>query len=166
MASGSITSWHTDVEKVETLADFIFLDSKITSDNDCCHKIKKCFLLGRKAMTSLDSILKSRDITLPTKVCIVKAVFFLSNSYIWMRELDHKEDWEPKNSCFWIVQLEKTLESPLDSKDIKLVSLKGNQLWILSGRTDAKTKLQYFGHLMLENTLMLGKIEGRKRRGQ
>ena len=76
MASGSITSWHTDVEKVETLADFIFLDSKITSDNDCCHKIKKCFLLGRKAMTSLDSILKSRDTILPTEILtIVKAIF-------------------------------------------------------------------------------------------
>ena len=90
MASGPITSWQIDGETVETAADFIFLGSKITTDGDCSHEIKRRLLLGRKVMTNLDSILKSRDITLPTKVCIVKAVFF-SSSHVWMGELDHKE---------------------------------------------------------------------------
>ena len=76
MASGPITSWQTDGETVETVADFIFGGSKITADGDCSHKIKRCLLLGRKVMTNLDSILKSRDITLPTKVCLVKAMVF------------------------------------------------------------------------------------------
>ena len=76
MASGPITSWQIDGETVETVADFIFLGSKITADGDCSHEIKRCLLLGRKAMTNLDSILKSRDITLPTKVCLVKALVF------------------------------------------------------------------------------------------
>ena len=76
MASGPVTSWQTDGETVETVTDFIFLDSKITANGDCSHEIKRCLLLGRKAMTNLDSILKSRDIPLPTKVCIVKAMVF------------------------------------------------------------------------------------------
>ena len=76
MASGHITSWQTDGEKVETVSDFIFLGSKITVDGDCSHKIKRCLLLGRKAMTNLESIFKSRDNTLPTKVCVVKAMVF------------------------------------------------------------------------------------------
>ena len=83
MASGPITSWEIDGETVETVADFIFLGSKITADGDCSHKIKRLLLLGRKAMTNLDSILKSRDITLPTTVCLVKAMVF-SNSHVWM----------------------------------------------------------------------------------
>ena len=83
MASGSITSWQVDGEKVETVSDFIFLSSKITADGDCSHEIKRHLLLGRKAMTSLDSILKSRDITLLTKVHIVKAISF-SSSHVWM----------------------------------------------------------------------------------
>ena len=82
MASGPITSWQTDGETVETVADFIFLGSKITADGDCSHEIKRCLLLGRKVMTNLDSILKSRDITLPTKVHLVKAM--LSSSHVWM----------------------------------------------------------------------------------
>ena len=76
MASGPITSWQIDGEKVETVSDFIFLGSKINADGDCSHEIKRCLLLGRKAMTNLDSILKSRDMTLPTKVCLVKAMVF------------------------------------------------------------------------------------------
>ena len=76
MASGPITSWQIDVEKMEMVTDFIFLDSKITADGDCSHQIKRCLLLGRKAMTNLDRVLKSGDISLPTKVCIVKAVVF------------------------------------------------------------------------------------------
>ena len=82
MASGPITSWQLDRETMETMRDFIFLGSKITADDDCSHEIKRCLLLGRKAMTNLDSILKSRDITLPTKVHLVKAMFF--SSHVWM----------------------------------------------------------------------------------
>ena len=83
MASGPITSWEIDGETVETLTDFIFWGSKTTADGDCNHEIKRCLLLGRKVMTNLDSILKSKDITLPTKVCLVKAIFF-SSSHVWM----------------------------------------------------------------------------------
>ena len=94
-----------------------------------------------------------------------------ASSHVWMRELDHKESWAPKNWCFWTVVFEKTLESPLDSKEIQPVHPKGNQSWRFIGRTYLKLKLQYFGHLMrradsLEKTLMLGKIEGRRRREQ
>ena len=89
MASGPITSWQLDGETMETVKDFIFWGSKITADGDCSHEIKRCLLLGRKAMTNLDSILKSRDITLPKKVHLVKAGFFIS--HVWMCELDHKE---------------------------------------------------------------------------
>ena len=137
MASGPITSWEIDGETVKTVADFIFLGSQITADGDYSHEIKRCLLLGRKAMTNLDSILKSRDITLPTKVHLVKAVF--SSSHVWMWELDYKESWAQKNWCFWTVVLEKTLESPLDSKEIQPVSPKGNHPWIFIGRTDTET---------------------------
>ena len=89
MASGPITSWEIDGETVETVSDFIFLGSKITADGDCSHGIERCLLLGRTAMTHLDSILKSRDITLPTKVHLVKAMVF--PVVIWMQELDYKE---------------------------------------------------------------------------
>ena len=97
--------------------------------------IVRCFLLGRKAMTNLDSILKNRDITLPTKIHIVKAMVFPVVMY-WMWELDHKEGRASKNCCFWTVVLEKTLESPLDSKEIKSVNPKGNKPWIVIGRID------------------------------
>ena len=98
MVSGPITSWQIDgetVETVETVADFIFLDSKITADGDCSHEIKRCLLLGRKIMTNLDSILKSRDIALSTKVCLVKAMVFPVVMYGC--EFDYKESWVPKN---------------------------------------------------------------------
>ena len=97
------------------------------------------FLLGSKAMAILDSILKSRDITFMTKVHIVKAIIF-SSSYVWVWELDHEEGWALKNGCFWTVVLEKTLESPLDSKEIQPVHPKGDQSWVFTGRTDAKAK--------------------------
>ena len=118
MASGPIASWQIDGDTMETMTDFVCLGSKITADGNCSHEIKRCFLLGRKVMTNLDSVLKSRNITLPTKVHIVKAMIF-SSSHAWMWELDYKESWVPKNWCFWTVVLEKTLESPLDSKEIK-----------------------------------------------
>ena len=90
MASGPIISWQIDGETMETVTDFIFSHSKMTADGDSTQKIKRCLLLGKKVMTNLDSILKSRDIALPTKVCLVKAMFF-SSSHVWMWELDHKE---------------------------------------------------------------------------
>ena len=89
MASGSISSWQIDGETVETVSDFIFLGSRITADGDCCHEIKRHLFLGRKVMTNLDSILKSRDITLPIKVCLVKAMVF--SGHVWMCELDCEE---------------------------------------------------------------------------
>ena len=116
MASGPITSWQIDGETVETVADFIFLGSKITADGDYSHEIKRSLLLGRKVITNLDSILKSRDITLPTKVHLIKGYGF-SSGHIWMWELDCEESWTPKNWCFWTVELEETLESPLDCKE-------------------------------------------------
>ena len=99
MASGPITSWQIDGETVETVTDFIFLGSKITVDSDYSHEIKRCLLFGRKAMTNLDSILKSRDITFLTKVCLVKAMVF-SSSHVWMWELNHKEGWVPTSDAF------------------------------------------------------------------
>ena len=95
--------------EVEAVTDFIFLGSKITADSDCSHEIKRCLLLGRKTMTYLDRVLKSKDITLPTKVHVVKAMFF-SSSHVWMWELNYKEGWTLKNWCLWIMVLEKTRE--------------------------------------------------------
>ena len=126
MASGPITSWEIDGETVETVSDFGFLGSRITADSDCSHEIKRCLLLGRKDMTNLDSTLKSRDITLPTKVRLVKAMVF-SSSHVWMWELDYKEGWALKNWFCQIVVLEKTLESPLDCKGIQPVHSKVSQ---------------------------------------
>ena len=116
-----------------------FLVSKITADGDYSHEIKRCLLLGKKAMINLDNILKSRDITLPIKVHLVKAVF--SSSLVWMWELDYKESWAPNNWCFWTVLLKKTLESPLDCKEIQPVHPKGNQSWIFIGRSDAEAEM-------------------------
>ena len=112
--------------------------SKITADGDCSHEIKRRLLLGRTAMINLESMLKSRDITLPTKVRLIKTMVF-SNSHVWMWEMVYKEDWGLRNWCFWTVMLEKTLESPLDCKEIQPVYTKGNQSWIFIGRTDAET---------------------------
>ena len=130
-----ITSWQTDREKVETVI-FIFLGSKITADGDCNHEIKRRLILGRKARTNLDRVLKTRDITLPTKVCLVKAVVFpvvLYGCESWtIKKVEHWRTW-----CFGAVVLEKTLESPLDCK-IKPVNSKGNQPWTCIGRTDAE----------------------------
>ena len=123
MASGPITSWQVDGETVETVTDFTLLGSKITADGDYSHEIKRCLLLGRKAMTNLDSILKSRDITLPTKVHIVKimvspVVMYGCESWA-IKKAEHQ-----RINAF---KLEKTLESPLDSKEIQPVNPKGNQ---------------------------------------
>ena len=138
MASSLITSWQIDGETMETVTDFIYLGSKITADGDCSHKIKRCLLLGRKTMTNIGSILNTKDITLLTKVCIVKAMVFPVVMY--NVELDHKEGWALKNWCFQIVVLEKTLASPLDSKEIKPISPRGTQPWIFIGKTDSEAE--------------------------
>ena len=128
--------------KLETVTAFLFSDSKITADGDCSYEIKRWLLLGRKSVTNLDSILKSRNITLPTKICQVSYGF--SSSHVWMWELDHKEGWALKNWCFWTVVLGKILESPLDCKEIKLVHPKRNQPWISIGRPDAEAEAPIF----------------------
>ena len=138
MASGPITSWEIDGETVKTVSDFIFLGSKITADGDCSHEIKRCLLLGRKVMTTLDRILKSRDITLPTKICLVKAMIFPVVIYGW-------ESWTIKKAECWKIDVFelwcwRILESPLDCKEIKPLHPKRNQSWILIGRTDAEAE--------------------------
>ena len=132
MASGPITSQKIDGKTVETVTNFILEGSKITADGDCSHDIKRCFLLG-KVMTNLDSILKSNKSPSSQN-------YGLSSSHVWMWELDYKESWTLKNWCFWTVVLEKTLESPLDSKLIQPVHPKGNQSWIFIGKTDAEAE--------------------------
>ena len=169
MAFSPTTSWLIDGERVETVADFLLGVSKITADGDCSHEIKRCLLFGTKVMANLDSILKSRDITLPTKVHLVKAMVFSAVTYgceSWTikkaesRRIDAFELW-----CWRrLLRVPWTARRPNQSilKEISPgCSLKGLML---------KLKLQYFGHLTrradsLEKTLMLGKIEGRRRRG-
>ena len=171
MASGPITSWQIDGETMETVTDFMLWGSKITADGDWSHEIKRRLLLGRKVICNLDSILKSRDSTLPIKVHLVKAMGF-SSSHVWMWELNYKESWAPKNWCFQTGVGEDSWE-PLrlqgdptcPGKEISPeYSLEGLMLML-------KLKLQYFGHLMqradsLERTLMLGKIECGRRSGR
>ena len=129
-----------------------FLGSKITVDDDYSHEIKRQLLLGRKAMTNLDSIFKSSGITLPTKVCLIKAMVFPVVMWIW--ELDHKEGWASKKWRFWTVVLEKTLESPLTCKEIKPVNPKGNQSWIFNGMTDAEAEAAILWPLDAKNWLL------------
>ena len=139
MASGPITSWEIDGETVETVSDFIFLGSKITADDDCTHEIKRHLLLGRKVMTNLDSIFKSRDITLSTKVCLVKAVVFPVIMYgckSWtVKKAEHR-----RIDAFELWCWEKTLESPMDCKEIQLVHSEGDQPWDFFGRNDANAE--------------------------
>ena len=135
MASSPITLMQIDGEKVEIVSDFIFLGSKIIADGDCSHEIKRCLLLGRKAMTNLDSIFKKQRHHFADKGLYSQRYGF-SSSHVQMWELDHKEGWSPKSWCFLTVVLEKTLESSLDNKDIKPVNPKGNQSWIFIQRTD------------------------------
>ena len=168
MASCSIISWQIDGETVETGAHFIFLGSKISADGDCSREIKRRLLLGRKVMTNLDSILKSRDITLPTKVHLVKAMVFPIVMY-------RCESWTIKKAehrrirvfelCCWRRLLRVPWTAGRSNQSILKEISPGYSLGLM-----LKLKLQYFGHLMwradsLENPLMLGKIEGRRRRG-
>uniref|UniRef100_A0A4W2FDA9 Reverse transcriptase domain-containing protein n=1 Tax=Bos indicus x Bos taurus TaxID=30522 RepID=A0A4W2FDA9_BOBOX len=167
MASSPITSWQVDGK---TVADFIFLGSKITADGDCSHEIKRCLLLGRKVMTNLDSILKSRDITLSTKVHLVKAMVFRVVMYgceSWtIRKAEHRRIDAFKLWC-WRRLLRVPWTARRSNQSILEEISPGCSLEGLM----LKLKLQYFGHLMrradsFEKTLMLGKIEGRRRRGQ
>jgi len=139
MASGPTTSWEIDGETVEIVSDFIFWGSKITTDGDCSHEIKRRLLLGRKVMINLDNIFKSRDITLLTKVHLVKAMLFPVVMYgceSWMvKKAEHR-----RMLCFWTVVLEKTLESPLDCKEIQPVHSEGDQPWDFFGRNDDKAE--------------------------
>ena len=203
MTSSPITSWQTEGENVDALIYFLFLSSKITVDGDCCnHEIRR-LLLGRKAITNLDSVLKSKDITFADKGSYSQG-YHISCSHVQIWELDPKEGRVLKNWCFQTVVLEKNFESPLDSKEPKpLVSLSLFLIiviyfliedncfiefyWFLPNINMTsqsvlkeiypeysleglmlKLKLQYFGHLiqrvdLLEKTLILGKIEGRRR---
>ena len=137
MASGPSTSWQTYGEMVETVAGFIFVAFKITADGDCSHDIKRHWLLGRKVMTNIDSILKGRNISLPTKVHLVKAVVFPVVMY-------GCESWTIKLSAeelmLWTVVLEKTLENPLDCREIQPVHPKGDQSWVFIGRADVEAE--------------------------
>ena len=171
MASGPITSQQIDGATMETVTDFTFLDSKITADCDCSLEIKRCLLLGRKVMTSLDSIWKSRDITLPTKIHLVKAMVFpvvVCGCESWTID---KAERRRIDAFELFVVLEKTLESPLDCKEINQFILKEISPGCSLEGLMLKLKLQYFGHLMrradsLEKTLMLGGIGGRRKRGR
>ena len=122
---------------METVTDFIFLGSTITQDSDCSHAIKKCLFLERKAMSNLDRYLKAEK-SLCQQKSIYSQSYGLSSSQLWVWELDRREAWGPKNWCFQTVVLEKILESHLDCKEIKPVNSKGNQPWIVIGRTDAE----------------------------
>ena len=134
MASGPITSWEIDGETVETVSDFIFGGSKITADGECSHEIKRRLLLGRKVMTNLHSIFKSRDIALPTKVHLVKAMVFPVVMYGY-------ESWTVKKAeCQRINAFELWCWSPLDCKEIQPVHSKGDQSWVSFGRTDAEAE--------------------------
>ena len=115
----------------------IFAGSKITVDGDWSHEIKRCLLLGRNVMTNLDSILKRHYFTNEGPSC---QGYGFSSGRVWMWERDHKESWVPKNWCFWTVVLEKTLESPLDCKEIQPVPPKGDQFWIFIGRTNVEAE--------------------------
>ena len=164
MVCGPITSWEIDLETMETVSDFIFWSSKITADGDCSHEIKRCLLLGRKVMTNLDSIFKSRHIALPTKVCLVKAMVFPVDMY------GCEESWAPKNWCFWTVVVEKTLESPLDYKEIQPVHPKGDQSWVFIGRTDVDAETLILWPLHVKSWLIgkdpdAGKDWGQEEKG-
>ena len=170
MASGPITSWQIDGKTVETVTDFILGGSKITADGDCSQEIQRCLLLGRKVMTNLDSILKSRDVTLPTKVCLVKAMVFPVVMY-------GCESWTIKKAecrridAFELWSWRRFLRVPWTARRSNQSILKEiSPEYSLEG-LKPKLKLQYSGHLMrradsLGKTLMLGKIEGRRRRGR
>ena len=138
MPSGPITSWQIEGEKVETVTDFTVLSSETTMDIDCSHEIKTV-APWKESYEKCRQLIKKQRHHFADKGPYSRSCGF-SSCHEWMQELDHKEGWAPKNWCFWIVVLEKTLESPLDSKEIKPVHPKGNQPWIFTGRTDAEAE--------------------------
>ena len=151
---------------------YLFLCSKITADVDCSLGFKRRLLLGRKAMTNINhkQHIKKAE-TLLGQQSLSRQGYDLFSSHVWMWELDYKEIWASKNWCFWIVVLEKTLESHLDSKEIQPVHPQGNQSWIFIGRTDAETETSVLWQpdvkiWLIWKTLLLGRIEGRRKRGQ
>ena len=170
MASLPIPSWLIDGKTMERVTDFIFLGSKITADGDCSHEIKSCSLLGRKAMTNLDHILKSRDITLPTKVCLVKAMVFPVVMYGCESWTVKKAEHLRIDACeLWCWR--RLLRVPWTARRSNQSILKEISPGCSLEGLMVKLKFQYFGHLMLrvdslEKTLMLGKFEGGRRRGQ
>ena len=139
MASGPITSWQIDGETMETVTGFIFSGAQITADGGCSHEVKRCLLLRRKAMTNLDSILKSRDITLLTKVHLVKAMGFPVVMYgceSWtVKKAEHR-----RTHAFKLWYWRRLFESPFDYKEIQPVHPKGDQFWVFIGRTDAEAE--------------------------
>ena len=170
MVSGPLTSWQIDGENVETVSDFIFLGSKINVDGDCSHEIKRRLLLGRIAMSNLDSLLKSRHITLLTKVHLVKAMVFLVVMYecesCTVKKAEHRRTDAFEPWCW-----RRLLRVPWTARrSNQSIPKEINPDYSLEGLV-LKLKLQYFGYLMqransLEKTMMLGKIEGRRRRGR
>ena len=170
MASGPISSWQIDGETMETVTDFILGSSKITTDGDCSHEIKRCLLLGRKVMTNLDNIFKNRDITLPTKVRLVKAMVFPVVMY-GCESWTVKKDERRRIDAFELWCWRRLLRVPWTERRSNQSILKEISPGISLEGMMLKLKLQYFGHLMrrvdsLEKTVMLGGIEGRRRRGQ
>ena len=169
MASSPITSWQIDGETVDIVAAFIFLGAKITADGDCSQVIKRCLFLGRKVMTNLDSILKSRDITLPTKVHLIKAMVFpvvMCEYERWTIKKTEHQIIDAFELWCWIRLLRVPWTAGRSNQSILKEISPGCPLEGLM----LKLKLQYFGHLMqrsdsLEKTMMLGKIEGRRKRG-
>ena len=151
---------------METVTNFIFLGSKITADSDCSHEIKRLLLLGRKAMTNLDSALKKQKRHFANKGLWRQSYGFPS-SHLQLWEPDHKEGWALKNWCFWTVVLEKTLESPLNSKEIiKPVHPKGDQSWVFIGRTDAEAETPILWPPDTKNWLMWKEPHAGKEWGQ
>ena len=170
MTSGPITPWEIDGGTVETVSDFIFGGSKITADGDCSHEIKRCLLLGRKVMTNLDSILKSRDITLPTKVHLVKAMVFPVVMY-GCESWTVKKAELPRIDAFELWCWRRLLRVPWTARRSNQSILKEISPGCSLEGLMLKLKLQYFGHLMhrvdsLEKILMLGGTDGRTRRGR
>ena len=168
MTSGPITSWQIDGVTMETVRDFIFWAPKSLQMVTAAMKLKDSCSL-EEVMINLDTIKKQRHYFVNKSLS--SQGYGFSSSHVWMWELDCKESWEPKNWCSWTVMLEKTLESPLDSKEIQPVHPKGNQSWIFIARTDVEAETPILWPLDAKNwliwiTLMLGKIEGRRRRGR
>ena len=168
IASNPITSWQTDGGTMKTLTDFLFLGSKITADGDCSHEIKRCLLLGRKPMANLNSIFKSRDVTLPTNVCLVRTMFFPVVMYgceSWTIKKAERQRIDAFELWCW----RRFFRVPWTARRSNRSILKEiNPEYSLEGLM-LKLKLQYFGHMMrransLQKILMLGKIEGRRRR--